>query len=155
MWKGNKQVESSIWCFHSWSWVTEISDCLFLCSIPARNLQPNWDMMRALWDFFCPSWKSLSCHLCAQEKGYCAFSHQALYVFAVFCRTQLVSLDWHHMWSCNIQLHSGRPSLSTGSVQKTLECEALPGGFEGAIPYGRKVWKAFQPFWGGRPSSWE
>lgn len=62
-------------------------------------------------------------------------------VFAVFCRTQLVSLDWHRMWSCNIQFHCGRPSLSLGSVQKTLECEALPRGFEGAITHGRKVWK--------------
>ena len=61
--------------------------------------------------------------------------------FAVFCRTQLVSLDWHHMRPCNIQLHSGRPSLSLGSVQKTVECEALPRGFEGAVPYGRKVWE--------------
>lgn len=59
--------------------------------------------------------------------------------FEVFCRTQLVSLDWHHLRSCNLQLHSGRPSLPFGSVQKTLECEALPRGFEGAVPYGRKV----------------
>lgn len=61
--------------------------------------------------------------------------------FEVFCRTQLVSLDWHHMRSCNIQLHSGRPSLSLGSVQKALECEAMPRGFEGAVPYRRKVRK--------------
>lgn len=69
-------------------------------------------------------------------------SHQDFSVgFAVFCGTQLVSLDWHHMWSCNIQLHGGRPSLSLGSVQKTLECEALSRGFEGALSYRRKVGK--------------
>lgn len=101
-------------------------------------------MYYLIYLFIFPSWKSRGWLLSAWRKEYCALTSLIrIYLcgFAVFCRTQLVSLDWHHMWSCNIQLHSGRPSLSLGSVQKTLECEALPRGFEGAVPYGRKVRK--------------
>lgn len=57
----------------------------------------------------------------------------------VFCRAQLVSLDWHHLWAGHLQLHRGRPALPVGTLQEAAQCKAWLGRLKGAVTHWRKV----------------
>lgn len=56
-------------------------------------------------------------------------------LFSVLRRAEMVPPDRHHLRPGHLQLHSGGPSLPSGSLQEAAGCVAHAGGLEGAVPH--------------------